>query len=34
MNELDQVLHADDHLGALCNRMNQEPRRSCAVMFC
>ncbi len=28
------VIDADDDLGALCNRMKQSDRRSCAILFC
>lgn len=28
------VIDADDDLGALCNRMKQADRRSCAILFC
>ena len=28
------VIDDDDDLAALCNRMKQEQRRSCAILFC
>ena len=28
------VIDADDDLSALCNRMKQAHRRSCAILFC
>ena len=28
------VIDADDDLGALCNRIKQEQRRSCSILFC